>query len=124
MEGAARSLLQAASNADGDTTAPFFGFIGAASALVFACAFLPHLRELMLRALQCVVKAAHDVAAARQTATVGTMTHGQVEHRSADLRLSQLICPDALLQASVPRMAQLKPVSALLPWVCCVRSLS
>jgi len=37
MEGAARSLLQAASNADGDTTAPFFGFIGAASALVFAC---------------------------------------------------------------------------------------
>jgi hypothetical protein len=35
-----RTLLQAA-NASGDTVAPFFGFIGAASALVFACALLP-----------------------------------------------------------------------------------
>lgn len=34
-----RTLLQAA-NASGDTVAPFFGFIGAASALVFACALL------------------------------------------------------------------------------------
>lgn len=31
-----RALLQAA-NQSGDTVAPFFGFIGAASALVFAC---------------------------------------------------------------------------------------
>lgn len=52
MEGAARSLLQAASNAQGDTTAPFFGFMGAASALVFACAKLtlslvPLMRSLL-----------------------------------------------------------------------------
>lgn len=38
MEGISRQLL--ASNAEGDPTAPFFGFIGAASALVFSCASL------------------------------------------------------------------------------------
>lgn len=38
MEGVPRALLQAA-NQSGDTVAPFFGFIGAASALVFACEF-------------------------------------------------------------------------------------
>ncbi len=40
MEGVPRALLQAA-NQSGDTVAPFFGFIGAASALVFACEFSP-----------------------------------------------------------------------------------
>ena len=34
-----RVLLQSA-NASGDTVAPFFGFMGAASALVFACEYL------------------------------------------------------------------------------------
>jgi hypothetical protein len=35
MDSVTRTLLQ--TNESGDTTAPFFGFIGAASALVFAC---------------------------------------------------------------------------------------
>ena len=46
MDGIHRQLLAEAS-AKGDVVGPFFGFMGAAAALVFACEFLCNLIEIV-----------------------------------------------------------------------------
>ena len=93
MEGAARSLLQAASNAQGDTTAPFFGFMGAASALIFACAKL----TLSPRA-QCTASLSRAISSSCSTgrthrwlAPLSPAPLPRVKHRSVDPRSRGLI---------------------------------
>ena len=113
MEGAARSLLQAASNAQGDTTAPFFGFMGAASALVFACANLTPSRTSVHRASLLTLDAPDSpscpIAATLAPSLVIRVPNGR----------SAVLCAS---QASALRTAQPRQESASHPWACCDQS--
>ncbi len=111
MEGISRSLL--ASNAEGDPTAPFFGFIGAASALVFSCTYISLLFEIMRE--MCVVHTAIQVA------TLGLLVLTAVAIATVAIATVAVFYVVYTLpltsQALALPMALQSLVWALLPWV-------